>query len=132
MNEQRIQLWLALVGLAIGAVMLHYRIHPPQGHLTNFWATFFSCLDLFVVSALFLRKSTAVWALLLNSFLAFVGIIMMTDLTIVSAYSGWIKVTFLNNPFQWLVESMIPDIAVLVADFLVGLVLYKLTITTSG
>jgi hypothetical protein len=128
MKEQRIQLWIALVALAVGAVMLHYRLHPPQGHLTNFWATLFSCIDLFVVSALFLRKSTAVWGLLLNSFLAFIGIIMMTDLTIVSVYSGWIKTTFAANPVQWIMQTMIPDISILFADFLVGLALYKLTV----
>jgi hypothetical protein len=129
MKEQKIQLLIALVGFAIGAFMLHYKIHPPQGHLTNFWASFFSGIDLVVVTALFLRKSTAVWGLLLNSFLAFIGIIMMTDLSIVSVHSGWITGAFFQAPFKWLLQTMIPDIAILVSDFMVGLVLYKITIT---
>lgn len=60
MNEQRVQLWLALVGLAIGAIILHYRLHPPQQSLTYFWATAFCAVDLVLVSILFLVKSTAV------------------------------------------------------------------------
>ena len=124
MNAQRTQLWLALVFLAIGATILHYRLHPPK-NLTNFWATAFCLIDLVLVSILFLFRSTAVWALLLNSFIAFLGIILMSDLTIFSTYAGWIKVSPRVAPFQWLLQTMLPDIAILVADFLVGLALYK-------
>jgi hypothetical protein len=126
MKEQRTQLWFALLGLAIGATMLHYRLHPPRHSLTHFWATLFCCLDLVLVSILFLYKSTAVWGLLLNSFLAFLGIIMMSDLTIVSTYAGWIKASPGDQPFQWVLQSMLPDIIILVADFLVGLALYRI------
>jgi hypothetical protein len=125
MSAQRWQLWVALVGLAIGAFMLHYKLHPPQENLTHFWATFFCSVDLVLVSILFLSKNTAVWALLLNSFIAFLGIIMMTDLMIFSQYAGWIKISPWQQPFQWLMESMIPDIAILVADLMVGLALYR-------
>lgn len=124
MNTQRTQLWLALVLLALGAIMLHYKLHPPKD-LTHFWATAFPAVDLVLVSILFLFRSTAVWALLLNSFIAYLGIILMSDLTVVSTYAGWIKVSPLVDPFQWLLQSMLPDIAILVADFLVGLALYK-------
>ncbi len=85
----------------------------------------FCSIDLVLVSILFLFKKTAVWALLLNSFIAFLGIIMMTDLTIVSTYHGWIKVSPLQQPFSWFVQSMFPDIAILIADLMVGLALYK-------
>jgi hypothetical protein len=125
MKELRIQLWVALVVLAFGALALHYRLHPPQENLTDFWATLFCSIDLVLVSILFLSKKTAVWALLLNSFIAFLGIIMMTDLTIVSTYHGWIKASPVQAPFAWLVQSMFPDISILVADFMVGLALYK-------
>jgi hypothetical protein len=129
MSAQRFQLWVALVGLAIGAFLLHFKIHPPQENLTNFWATLFCSLDLVLVSILFLSKNTAVWALLLNSFIAFLGIIMMTDLMIVSQYAGWIKTSPWQQPFQWLKESMVPDIAILVADLMVGLALYRTIMT---
>jgi hypothetical protein len=130
MKTQRLQLWVALVCLAIGAFMLHYRLHPPQASLTQFWASLFCAMDVVVVSILFLFRSTAVWALLLNSFIAFLGIIMMTDLTIVSTVEGWIKVSPKEQPLAWLIQSMLPDIAILVADFLLGIVLYKVIITT--
>jgi hypothetical protein len=124
MNGQRTQLWFALVFLALGALMLHYRIHPPTD-LTHFWATAFCLTDLVLVSILFLSKSTAVWALLLNGFIAFLGIILMSDLSIVSTYAGSIKVSPRDAPFQWLLQTTFPDVAILVADFLVGLALYK-------
>ena len=30
MTTQRTALWVALVSLAVGATLLHYRIHPPR------------------------------------------------------------------------------------------------------
>lgn len=124
MNAQRTQLWFALVCLALGASMLHYRVHPPQD-LTHVWATAFCLVDLILVSILFCFKSTAVWALLLNGFIAFLGIILMSDLSIVATYAGSIKVSPREAPFQWLLQTTFPDIAILVADFLVGLALYR-------
>lgn len=127
MKEQRKQLWVALVCLAIGAFTLHYKLHPPTENLTNFWATLFCGIDLVLVSILFLYRSMAVWALLLNSFIAFLGIIMMTDLTIVSTHAGWIKASPFQQPWAWFLESMFPDIIILVADFMVGLALFQAT-----
>jgi len=127
MTGQRIQLWAALVCLAAGAFVLHYKFHPPAQSLTHFWAILFCGIDLILVSILFLYRPMAVWALLLNSFIAFLGIIMMTDLTIVSTYAGWIKVSPLQQPWAWFLESMFPNIIILVADFLVGLALFQVT-----
>ncbi len=128
MKAQRAQLWIALVGLAIGATMLHMRLHPPLASLTQFWATLFCFIDLVLVSIFFLFRSTALWALLLNSFIAFVGIIMMSDLTIVSTLQGWIKVSPGDQPLEWLMQTMLPDIAILVADLFVGMALYSIII----
>lgn len=130
MKAQRAQLWIALVGLAVGAFMLHYRIHPPQANLTNFWSCLFPGVDLVIVSILFLFRSTVVWALLLNSFIAYLGIIMMTDLTIFSTVEGWIKVSPMEQPFAWLLESMFPDILIVIADLFVGMALYKITVSS--
>ena len=88
MNPDRTQLWLAQVVMALAAVMTHYIMHPPHHGITYFWGTFFPAIDLLLVSMLFLSKKTAVWGLLLNSFLAFFGIIMMTDLIVVGAING--------------------------------------------
>ena len=30
MTTQRTTLWVALVSLAVGATLLHYRVHPPR------------------------------------------------------------------------------------------------------
>ena len=125
MTQQRIQLWVALVCLATGALMLHYRIHTPQGRLTYFWASFFGGTDLVVVSLLFLFKRTAVWALLANSFLAFLGIIMMADFSISATLAGKIALSPMQDPLGWLLLTLFPDIGLACADFLVGLALYR-------
>jgi hypothetical protein len=131
MKAQRVQLWIALVGLAVGAFMLHYRIHPPQASLTNFWASLFPGIDLVVVSILFLFRGTVIWALLLNSFIAYLGIILMSDLTITSTLTGVIKVSPWEHPFAWLPQTMLPDILILIADLFVGMALYKITVSSS-
>jgi hypothetical protein len=128
MTAQRWQLWVALIGLSLGAFMLHYRIHPPAA-LTYFWPSLFAGIDVVLVSLLFLFRSTAVWGLLLNSFLAFIGIIMMTDFTIFSTLEGWYKVSPTDQPLAWLLQTMFPDNCVLIADFMVGLALYKVTMS---
>ncbi len=129
MKSERIQLLLALLALAFGAFCIHYRIHPPSGGLTNLLASLFAGIDLVVVTLLFAFRSTAVWAVLLNSFLAFLGIILMGDMTITSVLKGTMGVSFFAQPGTWILNSMLPDIAIVVADFLVGLALYKVTLT---
>jgi hypothetical protein len=130
MKAQRVQLWIALVGLALGAFMLHYRIHPPQASLTNFWASLFPGIDLILVSILFLFRGTVIWGLLLNSFIAYIGIILMSDLTITSALKGAIKVSPWEQPFAWFSQTMLPDILILIADLFVGMALYKITVSS--
>ncbi len=130
MKAQRAQLWIALVGLALGAFMLHYRIHPPQQGFPNFWASLFPGVDLIVVSILFLFRGAAIWALLLNSFIAYLGMMMMADLSITSALKGAIKISLWEQPFSWLLQTMLPDILVLTADLFVGMALYKITVSS--
>jgi len=57
------------------------------------------------VSILFFFKSTAVWGLLLNSFLAFLGIILMADYSVDATIHGWIKVMPWQNFFGWLLQT---------------------------
>jgi len=124
MTAQRGQLWVALVALAVGASMLHFRIHPPKD-LTYLWPNLFSVIDLVLVSALFLFRGTALVGLLLNSFLAFLGIIMMADFSLSATLAGQIKVMPGQNFFGWLLLTTFPDIMVLTADFFIGLALYR-------
>lgn len=125
MKSQRLQIWVALVALAVGACMLHFRIHPPGEELTDLWPNLFSVIDLVLVSALFLFRSTALLGLLLNSFLAFFGIIMMGDLSLTATLTGHMKVMPGQNFFGWFLLTTFPDIMVALADFLVGLALYR-------
>ena len=91
MTTQRTALWVALVSLAVGATLLHYRIHPPQ-NLTYLWPNLFSLIDLVLVSALFRFRSTALLGLLLNSFMVFLGVIMMADYSLAATLAGQVKV----------------------------------------
>jgi len=128
MKAQRHLLWAALVALAVGATMLHIRIHPPKD-TTYLWPNLFSLIDLGLVSLLFLSRGTALLGLILNSFLAYLGIILMADYSISATRDGWIKIMPWENFFGWLLLTTFPDIAILFADFLVGLALYKAIIT---
>lgn len=129
MKGQRPILWVALVCLGLGAAMLHGRIHPPSGGLTYLWPNLFSWLDLVLVSLLFLSRGTALLGLILNSFLAYIGIIMMADYSLSATLAGQVKVLPGQDFFGWLMQTTLPDIGVLVADFLVGQALYKAIIS---
>jgi len=129
MNTQHRVLWTALLGLAIGATMLHFRIHPPTGGRMYFLANVGAVLDLVLVSTLFLYRGTAVWGLLLNSFLAFMGIILMADYSLDATLHGFIRVKPQENFLGWLLETTFADIMILLADFLVGIALYNSIIT---
>jgi hypothetical protein len=124
MTAQRRQLWVALAALAGGATMLHFRIHPPDD-LTDLWPNLFSVIDLVLVSALFLFRGTALVGLLLNSFMAYLGIIMMTDYSISATLAGQVNVMPGQNFIGWLLLTTFPDIMILLADFLIGLALYR-------
>jgi hypothetical protein len=125
MKTQRATLWWALVALAVGATMLHYRIHTPGEDPTDLWPNLFSLIDLVLVSALFRFRSTALLGLLLNSFLAFLGIIMMADFSLSATLAGQMKVMPGVNFFGWLLATTFADIMIALADFLTGLALYR-------
>jgi hypothetical protein len=118
---------VALVALALGATLLHLRLHPLD-ELSDLWPNLFSVIDLVVVSLLFLFRSTAVLGVILNSFLAFLGIIMMADFSISATLAGKVAVSPGANFFGWLLLTTFPDIAFLVADLMVGLALYRVII----
>ena len=124
MTSQRPTLWAALVSLAVGATLLHYRVHPPD-ELSDLWPNLFSLIDLVLVSALFRFRSTALLGLLLNSFLAFLGIIMMADYSLSATLAGQVKVMPGANFFGWLLATTFPYIMIALADFMVGLALYR-------
>jgi hypothetical protein len=124
MATQRRQLWVALVALALGAVMLHFRVHPPDD-FTDLWPNLFAVIDLVLVSVLFLFRGTALVGLLLNSFMAFLGVIMMADYSLSATLAGQVQVFPTQNFFGWLLQTTFPDIMILAADFCIGLGLYR-------
>ena len=128
MTSQRTTLWTALVSLALGATLLHYRVHPPD-ELTDLWPNLFSLIDLVLLSVLFRFRSTALPGLLLNSFLAFLGIIMMADYSLSATLAGQLQVMPGANFFGWLLLTTFPDIMIALADFLVGQALYRAILT---
>ena len=58
-----------------------------------------------VVSLLFLDRRTALLGVILNSFLAYLGIIMMADFSISATLAGQIKVMPGVNFFGWLLQT---------------------------
>lgn len=121
----------ALGLLAFGGLLLHYRIHyfmvADKLHAgatvfsgSLFLATLFPLIDLVLVTALFCSKNTVVYGYLLNGMLAIYGTVFMTHFSLAQmvAKSLPLQSMFLN--------STLPDIAVLWADFFVGKALYEL------
>ena len=131
MKSVRHLLWVALVALALGATLLHLRIHPPS-EPENIWPNLFSWIDLVLVSLLFLFRSTVILGVILNSFLAYLGIIMMADFSLSATLAGKVAVSPGANFFGWLLQTTLADIAILLADLLVGLALYKVIMTASA
>jgi hypothetical protein len=130
MTTQGRQLWVALLSLAIGATMLHYRVHPPD-NLTHLLPNLFSLIDLVLVSFFFLFRGTALVGVLLNSFLAFIGIIMMSDFSLSATMGGQMKVMPSKDFLGWFLHTTFPYIAILAADYFLGLALYR-TILAGG
>jgi hypothetical protein len=124
MKTPRHLLWVALVAMGLGATLLHLRIHPPHS-LTYLWPNLFSWIHLVVVSLLFLDRRTALLGVILNSFLAYLGIIMMADFSISATLAGQVKVMPGVDFFGWLLQTTCADIAILVGSLLVGLALYQ-------
>ncbi|MGD0970685.1 MAG: hypothetical protein ABSA04_04655 [Desulfobaccales bacterium] len=128
MKTPRHLLWVALVALGLGATLLHLRIHPPES-LTYLWPNLLSWTHLVVVSLLFLSRRTALLGVILNSFLAYLGIIMMADYSISATLAGQVKVMPGVSFFGWLLQTTFADIAILVGGLMVGLALYQVMLT---
>jgi len=128
MKTSRHLLWVALVALGLGATLLHLRIHPPES-LTYLWPNLLSWTHLVVVSLLFLSRRTALLGVILNSFLAYLGIIMMADYSISATLAGQVKVMPGVSFFGWLLQTTFADIAILVGGLMVGLALYQVMLT---
>ena len=119
MKTPRHLLWVALVALGLGATMLHLQLRPSDS-LTYLWPNLLSLTHLVVVSLLFLARRTALLGVILNSFLAYLGIIMMADYSVSATLAGQVKVMPGVSFFGWLLQATFADIAILVGGLLVG------------
>jgi hypothetical protein len=126
----RRSLLFALFLLALGGLMLHYRIHPfivadklapGTFHFKGnfFLANLFPFLDVVLVTILFLSRRTALYGYLLNGLLVIYGTIFMTHFSIAAFIAQSIP------PSQWIMKSLLPDIGIAWADFFVGKALYE-------
>ncbi|MCL4502682.1 MAG: hypothetical protein M1438_12660 [Deltaproteobacteria bacterium] len=129
MKNLRYLLWVALLALALSGALLHLRIHPPGKFPYALWPNLFSWIAVLLVCPLFLFRNTAVLAVVLNSFIAFLGIILMADFSINATLTGQIKVMPGMDFFGWLLQTTFSDITILVGHFLVGLALYRVILT---
>jgi hypothetical protein len=121
----------ALFLLALSGLMLHYRIHNfmvpdklnPGAFLfdkTKFLSFLFPCIDLFLVTLLFVSRRTVVYGYLFNGLLVIYGTIFMIHFSIA-------ELTARSAPLDaWFLKSTIPDIGIAWADFFVGKALYDL------
>lgn len=134
----------ALFLMALGALSLHLRIHPvfvkqksqqvagqkpsletstqePRSSFSgkHFLASFFCFIDLILVTGLFCSKKTAAYAFALNGMLAIFGAIFMGHFTIEQLWGTGASLA------DWVyLKSTLPDIIILMADFLIGKAVY--------
>jgi hypothetical protein len=109
--------------LALGGLIVHYTIHPfmeaNRFSGTYFLASILPLIDVVVVTILFLSRKTALYGYLLNGLLVIFGTILMAHFNIASLMANPIP------PSQWIMDSMLPSIAITWADFFVGKALYN-------
>jgi hypothetical protein len=122
-------LLVALFLLASAGFLLHFRIHnfmvADRLHPgvfsfngTLFFASFFPLLDVVVVTALFMSRSTAVYGYLFNGLLVIYGTVFMTHYSLAEMVAKSLPL------HTMLMKSTLPDILVAWGDFMVGKALY--------
>jgi hypothetical protein len=124
-------LLLTLFLLALAGLLLHYRIHnfmvhdrihPEVVHFddTKFLSFIFPLADVFFVTFLFMRRSTAAYAYLLNGLIVIYGTVFMAHFSIAEIAAKSVPMS------DWLLKSTLPDITIAWADFFAGKALYDL------
>lgn len=128
--DTRRALLASLALLALGGLLLHYRIHPflmPDKEIPGLTifrgsfvvATLLPLVDLIVVTALFASRRTAPAAYLINGMLVIYGTVLMGHYSIAGLAP--------KDPplLDWILKSTFPDIAIAWGDFFVGKALYE-------
>ena len=118
----RKMLILSLFLLALGAFLLHFRIHPVtmrdsgQISFTGLFAAVIIMLDILFVPYLLSYKDKAVYGYILNGMIAILGIIIMAHLSLSKMQSF--------TPYNLIFNSTFADIIIALADFLISKVIY--------
>ena len=126
---RRALLW-ALVLVALGGLLLHYRIHPylmpdkehPGQTIfrgSYLAATLVPLADLIGVTALFMSRRTAALAFLVNGLLVIYGTVLMGHFSIAMLAPRGASLA------DWLLKSTFADIALAWGDFMIGKALYE-------
>ena len=107
---------IAMFFLALGGFLLHYRIHPFVGIYKI--ATIASLLDVFLITALLCRRTSAIYGLLLKGMFTILGLILMGHFSI-AGFSG-------KHPtlLDWIFKSTLADILISIAGFLIAQAIY--------
>ena len=128
--ESRRTLLVALVLVALGGLLLHYRVHPYLAPVKDhpgqtvlrgsfLAATLLPLIDVVVVTALFLSRRTAALGYLINGLLVIYGTVLMGHFSIAALAPRAPTLA------DWLLKSTLPDIAVAWADFMIGKALFE-------
>jgi hypothetical protein len=123
-------LLVALVLVALGGLLLHYRIHPymvpDKEHpgQTIFRGSFLAAtlvplVDLIGVTSLFMSRRTAALAYLINGLLVIYGTVLMGHFSIAMLAPRGASLA------DWLLRSTFADIALAWSDFMIGKALYE-------
>lgn len=126
----------ALFLVALGGFLLHYRIHPFMSpdktnpavfvfNGTKFLASFFSLVDVVVVTLLFSSRRTVLYGYLLNGLIVIYGSILMAHFSIAGLSGSSLPLPDL------ILRSTFADIAIAGADFFLGKALYELSMKSS-
>jgi hypothetical protein len=135
-ETRRVLLW-ALVLVALGGLLLHYRIHPylppDKDHPgqavfrgSYLAATLVPLVDLIGVTALFMSRRTAALAYLVNGLFVIYGTVLMGHFSIAMLAPSGAGVA------DWILKSTFADIALAWGDFMIGKALYESWMQEAG
>jgi hypothetical protein len=68
---------LVHIGISLGGMFIHLKLHPPGNSLYFWWASPVSVFSLIVIPVLYCRPSTAAWGFMFNAGTILIGTVGM-------------------------------------------------------
>ena len=128
--QTRRTLLLALLLLALGSLAVHVKVHPS--YITDetsgsrffvfpyFLSNLLSAVDVFLVTFLFSRKSTAAWGYMLNGLLVIYGTVLMV-------HFGWAQLAGTEAGLtDYILFPTLHNVLLAWGDFFLGAALYRM------